>query len=151
MNDGDLLAALARAFARHPRPLVFANAGHCSECAEHNETLSAHTPESLSAVDLVNPGWDPICFATPFAYLYFFPGLARLALEGRGEEFYADQFLFHLSNRTELFNEDERQLVRHFLWRLLEKADGDPFLDDRTLWTLDDCLRKLEQSPSSPG
>jgi len=145
MTDSDLLDAVARTFGGHPRPRVFTNADHCCECAEHNQTLSAHTPESLSVDDVGNPGWDPICFATPSAYLYFFPGLARLALTGSGRAFYLDQFVFHLSNRLDLLDDSERNVVRTLLWRLAEKFDNDPYLDDRTLWTLDDCLRKLEQ------
>jgi len=70
MTDSDLLDAVARTFGGHPRPRVFTNADHCCECAEHNQTLSAHTPESLSVDDVGNPGWDPICFATPSAYLF---------------------------------------------------------------------------------
>src|SRR5262245_66501054 len=137
MNDSDLLAAVARTFAQHLRPQVFTNADHCAECAEHNHTLSGYTPDTLLPDGLVNPGWDPICFATPAAYLYFFRGLARLALTGRGEDFYVDQFAFHLGSRLDLLEGSERQVVLPLLWRLLEKFDGDPYLDDQTLWTLD--------------
>jgi hypothetical protein len=144
MTDSDLLVAVVRTFSRHPRPAAFTNADHCCECAEHNRTLSAHTPESLTTDVTGNPGWDPICFATEAAYLYFFPGLVRLALAGRGESFYLDQFVSHLSNRIHLLDASERKVVHTLLWHLIEKFDGDPYCDDFTLWRLDDCLRKLE-------
>jgi len=145
MTESDLLAAIVQTFSRHSRPTVFTNAHHCCECAEHNQTLSAYTPESLTSDAIGNPGWDPVCFATEAAYLYFFPGLARLALAGRGESFYLDQFVSQLSNRTHLFDASERQLAHALLWHLIDTFDGDPYCDDFTLWRLDDCLRKLEE------
>jgi hypothetical protein len=150
MTDSDLLAAVVRIFARHTRPDVFTNADHCCECAEHNRTLSSHTPESLSIEDAGQPGWDPICFATPAAFLYFFPGLVRLALTSHGEAFYLDQFVSHLSRRVDQLDAEERRIVHTLLWHLFEKFHDQAVCDDLTLWTLDDCLRKLEHFDSTP-
>ena len=145
MTDSELLAEIAGRFARYARPEQFTNAEHCCECAEHNRTLSAHTPESITAEALGHPGWDPICFATQSAYLYFFPGLARLALTGCGDAFHLDQFASHLSNRIDLLDDSEREIVQALVWRLIERFQDDPMCDDFTMWRLDDCLRKLEE------
>lgn len=151
MTDSDLLATVVRIFARHTRPDVFTNADHCCECAEHNRTLSNHTPESLSVEDAGQPGWDPICFATPAAFLYFFPGLVRLAMTGHAETFYLDQFVSHLSRRVDLLDPDERRIVHTLLWHLFEKFQDQAVCDDFTVWTLDDCLRKIEHLDSAPA
>lgn len=144
MTDAEILDAVAQTFARHPRPERFTDADHCCECAEHDRTLRAHTPESLAIEDVGHPGWDPVSFATESAYLYLFPGLARLALTGRGDEHYLDQFAFQLSHRVHLFEDEEREIVLTLVWRLIERFQDDPACNDFTVWRLDDCLRKLE-------
>jgi hypothetical protein len=149
MTDSDLLSALEGTFSRHSRPRFFTNADHCCECAEHNETLSRHTPSSLSINGLGQPGRDPVCFATPDAYLHLFPGLARLALTSRGQNSYLDQFVSQLSNRVHLLDAEERRVTLVLVWRLFEKFHEQPECGDFTLWSLDDCLRKLEQTDSA--
>lgn len=67
-------------FGETPRPEHFTNHTHCSECAEHDETLRNETLESLS-YDHLRPGWDPLCFINPEGFQYYFPALVRLALE----------------------------------------------------------------------
>lgn len=107
-----ILEHVGRAFGSVPRPHNFLeDPEHCEECAEHNETLRSHTPETIGIRELGNGGWDPICSATTEAYLYYMPALARLALS-TGEEWYLDQFLFHLSeDRVAAFNLEQRVAV----------------------------------------
>jgi hypothetical protein len=112
--ETDALAAIARAFAARRRPDHFTDFRHCCECAEHDETLRARTPDTIAATDLP-PAWDAICFATLDAYLYYLPGLARLAL-GRGDAYTLDQFLFHMrAERVLAFSGSERRAVRRLL------------------------------------
>ncbi len=103
-----------QAFSDVPRPPHFTNYKHCDECAEHDETLRSHDPLTISYKELGNPGWDPMCFAEPEAFLYYFPALVRLALDGRGEETYLDQFLLHLlyegaEGRVKHFSKEQRE------------------------------------------
>lgn len=138
-------AVISGAFSSHPRPAVFTDVEHCTECVEHNRTLAALYPETMAVEDLGHPGWDPISFATPETFLYFFPSLARLAMQGRGETFYLDRFLFHLAIRVDLFSPTEHGIIYEYLWRLLEHFHGDQHLSDLVLHQFDDCLRGIEQ------
>jgi len=121
-----ILAQVQSAFSDVPRPEHFTDFTHCSECAEHDETLRAYTPDTIGLPELGNPGWDPICFITDAGYLYYFPAMARLAL-GVGDEYYLSQFLFHLSpDRFSMMSPEQRQAVALFLEHLweLDFADG---------------------------
>ena len=90
----DLIQQVRELFGHVPRPTEFTNAQHCCECAEHNELLQSHNPDSIGYRELGSPAWDPVCFTTIPAFKYYFPALVRLAIEGRGEHYYLDQFLF---------------------------------------------------------
>jgi hypothetical protein len=124
--DADaILRQIAAAFAGAPRPERFTDFRHCCECAEHDETLRAHDPETLGLAQL-SPAWDPICFATLPAYLYYLPGLARLAL-GTGADYFLDPFLFHLrGNRVRAFTGAQRRavlaLLRHWAEERLDEV-----------------------------
>ena len=104
-DQASLLAAEARvlteidiAFGEAPRPAHFTNYRHCCECADHDARLRARDRVSLTIADVGNPGWDPLCFITPSGMAYYFPTLARLALDlpDARHGWYADQLLFHL-------------------------------------------------------
>ena len=81
-----------------PKPMHFTNYRHCCECAEHDATLLAQDVNSISIEQLGNPGWDPLCFATPEGFLYYMSALVRLTLDTihKPQERYLDQMLFHL-------------------------------------------------------
>ncbi len=121
-----LIDKARRVFAEAPRPEHFTDYTHCCECSEHDETLRAHTPDSIGLEELGNPGWDPMCFATNDAFKYYFPALVRLALGGTGVSYYVDQFLFHIiedgprNRRWEAFTRPQRELVLNVLEALLE-------------------------------
>ena len=88
--------ASAKALFKVPKPEHFTDYRHCCECAEHDETLLSADIETIGLKELGNPGWDPMCFASPEGKKYYFPALIRLSLETIESEFYLDQFLFHL-------------------------------------------------------
>ena len=139
----ELLARIGAAFGRHPRPEHFTDWQHCCECAEHDQELASVTLDSISLRELGNPGWDPMCFATDDAYLYYFPAMARLAT-GRGDSYYLDQFLFHLgTRRLVLFSREQRELLEDFLWHLLALFADDPAILASDIHEIDRCLREL--------
>lgn len=111
----EAIQAIFRLFASYPRPSILTNVEHCSECAEHHEELTPHSRESIQRQHLGHAGWDPITFSTDAAFLYFFPALARLTSEGRGDDYYLDQFLSHVSRRRELFSPE---ISWGHIWRI---------------------------------
>jgi Family of unknown function (DUF6714) len=114
-----------RLFSSVPRPTSFTDRDHCQECAEHDDTLRNATPESLS-FQQVAPGWDPFCFISIDGFRYYFPAMVRLAIEGNGESYFVDQFLFHLvldgprNDRYESFSTQQRAFVVNVMKYLLE-------------------------------
>ncbi len=99
MTDAETLTQVREAFASAERPVRFTDRDHCCECAEHDDLLRSRDLDSLTVEDVGNPGWDPLCFATDEAFLYYFPALARLALDDPDEDhgWYLEQLLFHLT------------------------------------------------------
>src|SRR5215831_5604196 len=81
-----------------PKPEHFTNYRHCCECAEHDATLLAHDVDTIGIEQLGNPGWDPLCFASPEGFLYYPPALIRITLDTmeKPQERYLDQLLLHL-------------------------------------------------------
>jgi hypothetical protein len=130
MTDHEVLDLIERVFGGAPRPEHFADYTHCCECAEHDELLRARDVTSLSFADVGNPGWDPLCFISAEGFCYYFPALARLALDGHGANWYVDQLLFHLGyggteNRHLLFfSQPERDTVLTLLQHInLSRAE----------------------------
>jgi hypothetical protein len=101
-----------------PKPLL-RNPKHCEECEEHELTLQAVTPDTISLKEAGSPAWDPMCYVTDESFQYFMPGLARLAL-GKGDEYYLDQLLFHLDNRLASLNTQQKNAVWNLLAHLYE-------------------------------
>ena len=90
-----IIAELQAASASTTRPKIFIRGTcSCEECMEHDQTMQTFQPDSLPLGKLCNPGWDPICFASNQAFVYFLPGLARLVLEN--PDAYMGQLVFHL-------------------------------------------------------
>ena len=91
------------------KPDHFTDFEHCSECAEHDETLLKCSIADIGLAQLGNPGWDPISFCSAEGIGYYFPALVRLSLEtAESEEFYFDQMLFHL-----VYGDKENRLLLH--------------------------------------
>jgi hypothetical protein len=86
----------AKRLFQTPRPEHFTDFEHCCECQEHDDTLRSTDIDTIGLEELGNPGWDPMCFATPEATHYYLPALIRLSLDTMNDEFYLAQFLFHL-------------------------------------------------------
>ena len=122
----DAIARVNDVFGRVRRPALFVDPRHCCECAEHNATLAAHDPGTISLAELGNPGWDPICFVQDIdAFRYYVPALARLAC-GQGDAYYLSQLLFHLNGeRINALNHHERTALAAFLTALTETFPGD--------------------------
>jgi hypothetical protein len=135
----DVLAGICRAFADVPRPERFTDGRLSSERAEHEETLRAHTPDTISLEDVGNAGWDPICFVTIDGFKYFMPGLARLALGGG----YIAEFLFQLNDDRIASFTSEQQLATLDLLEFIR----DEMLGEVERWSaevdLNDRLRAL--------
>lgn len=136
----DYIARANELFSAAERPKHFTRYQHCAECAEHDATLQRRHPQSLKIEDLT-PGWDPICFVTDAGFRYYFPGLVRLAVEGRGDSYYLDQFLFHLTSdglrnrRWQSFSPEQRRYVVRLLDYLLE-SHADEIEQNRDVETL---------------
>lgn len=98
VTDAEVLEHI-RAACRTARPERFTDRDHCCECAEHDDLLAARDLDSLRIDDVGNMGWDPICFTTDEAFYYYFPALARLALDEPTPEWgwYFYNLLFHLT------------------------------------------------------
>jgi hypothetical protein len=135
MDRAAALAAIDRAFGTLARPAVMGRSPqHCDECADHEATMQAVTPETVTLEQVGNPAWDPICYVTDEAFCYFMPGLARLAL-GTGEDYYLDQFLFHLEQgfRIDAFTAEQRRavalLLDHIAAIMLNNPQADLDLD----------------------
>ena len=95
---------------------------HCDECEEHDLTLLAHTPETISLEELGDPGCDPICFVSDQGFRYFMPGLVRLTLE-QTENFF-DTFLGHLDpQRIGTFDFEQTQAILGLLEYLRDSTD----------------------------
>ena len=140
----EVLAAVAEAFREAPRPREFVwGTCCCEECREHNQTLAAHTPASISLQELGNPGWDPLCFANEEAFIYFLPAMVRLMFE---DPYYIDQVLFHLNCPTRpgpLTGQQAGALVRALrTFREVEAQKLGEFLDE-VAW--EQAMKKLEQ------
>ena len=98
LTDADVLNVIQES-CDVPRPEHFTDRGHCCECADHDDMLRSRDLDSLTISDVGNPGWDPVCFVTDQAFFYYFPALARLALDQpqQGQGWYFEQLLFHLT------------------------------------------------------
>lgn len=80
-TDSEILNLFVTAFAGAPRPEHFTNYAHCCECAEHDAVLMDRDRATLAIEDVGGQGWNPITMATPQAFAYYLPALARLALD----------------------------------------------------------------------
>ena len=131
-DTSKVLTIVGAAFSACEKPLQFCNPTHCEECAEHNALLCARDRNTLAYADVSNPGWDPICFASPEGVAYYFPVLAKLALMSRSEdhEEYASQLLQRLYsgyNHNTFFqfcSHEQKVAVSTFLSHLIETFPG---------------------------
>jgi hypothetical protein len=80
-TDAEVLALIEEAFGGVPRPEHFTDHPGCCESAEHDAVLMSRDRETLVIEDVGSQAWNPITMATPEAFRYYMPALARLALE----------------------------------------------------------------------
>lgn len=110
------------------KPQHFTNYRHCCECAEHDETLSAHDQDSIGLQQLGSPGWDPLCASSVEGLIYYMPALVRLTLDtiDNPQETYLDQLLFHLiqdgeDNRlVRACSREQKEFIARFLEYLID-------------------------------
>lgn len=117
MDDGPMLARVRDAFASCPRPERFTNHPFCEECEEHHLTLASRDLDTLCFDDIGNGAWDPTTMATPEAFAYYVPALARLALDDPHPKWgwFGPQLAFQL----------ERDGPRNERWRAMTPAQRD--------------------------
>jgi hypothetical protein len=126
MPDRQLIDKANEIFGKVARPEHFTDYTHCCECAEHDETLNAHTPDTITREALGHAGWDPMTFATDTGFRYYLPALIRMALTQTGDDYYIDQFLSQVirdgprNSRWCACNPEERALVVKTLHALLD-------------------------------
>ncbi len=88
---------LLKAFSSRKRPDIFIDGDHCDECAEHDATLRSRNNDTISFDDVGNISYTPISFMTVEGFLYYLPGLARLASD-TDENYFLMNFLIHLDD-----------------------------------------------------
>ncbi|HEY7270053.1 MAG TPA: hypothetical protein VH951_09515 [Dehalococcoidia bacterium] len=98
IGDADVLSLFDKVFAAVPRPERFTDHPGCCECEEHEALLQSRDRPRLKIDDVGSQAWNPITMATPEAFVYFLPALARLALEPVPEtlDWYGYIILFEL-------------------------------------------------------
>lgn len=103
------------------KPTHFTDYHHCSECLEHDQTLINSSIDKISMEELGKPSWDPICFCSNDGKKYYMPALIRLSLETINNDFYLDQFLFHMSGNgkdNDFFiscSDEQRKFISNFI------------------------------------
>ncbi|MEO8025761.1 MAG: hypothetical protein ABI823_04785 [Bryobacteraceae bacterium] len=140
----EVLARVNEAFGEVQRPEIFYRGTcRCEECEEHNETMEAHTPETLSLEQGSNPGWDPICMASDHAFAYFVPALVRLCF---ADPYYSDQFLFHLNSpgRAEYLNKAQAKALQTAIWLMVAQMEPFP-RGPLHVDSADEALRRMER------
>ncbi len=103
MSSDEIIELVRNAFRNAACPDHFTDYAHCYECADHGRVLRSHDLDTLTMEDIGNPCWDPVCYLTPQAFLYYFPAFVRLTLEDK-ENSWLPQYLFHLSFVDERFD-----------------------------------------------
>lgn len=109
------------------KPTHFTDYGHCSECFEHDQSLINNNVDEIGMNELGMPSWDPICFCSNEGKKYYMPALIRLSLETINDDFYLDQFLFHMSNegQNNSFFQDcsieQKNFISSFLENIIHK------------------------------
>ena len=132
MTDDEVLRLLQVTFAVE-RPAHFTNHPGCSECAEHDDTLQAHTLESLGYAEVGSAAWNPITMCTPEAFGYWLPALARICLapEDTHWGWYGDQLFTSDLRRDGPRNERwayctpvQRTAIAHFVEHVIDTREG---------------------------
>lgn len=156
-SDHDALTAVFQAFASVPKPERFFPNDGDPESADHNALLCARDRDTLSLSDVNNPGWHPVCSCSSAGFAYYFPALARFALESPGDSpfWYAEQSMYLISregehNRFLLFcDADQRRAVVQFVEYLVKTRTFQIYTDGEAN-DFDACLRLWHGACSPP-
>jgi uncharacterized protein (DUF433 family) len=155
-SDEEALKAIQHAFSGCPRPEHFTSYNHCDECEQHDDLFRSRDIHTLTLKDVSASGTT--CFLSPEGFVYYFPALARLALEEPTESgWYGCHLLFHLSSeshdeRISVFTAEQRQAILAFLYHLLEtrRAVAALYLCENNLFKAIACWSG-EPAPPSGG
>jgi hypothetical protein len=136
-SDYDALVAVFNAFGKIPKPEHFFPNDGDPESADHNALLCARDRDTLLLSDVDNPGWDPLCSCSSAGFAYYFPTLARFALEPSGDSpsWYAEQLMYLISregksNRFLLFcDANQRRAVVKFVEYLVTTRGSQIYAD----------------------
>jgi hypothetical protein len=153
LSHKTLIEEATAIFGKVARPEHFTDYTHCFECAEHDDILSAHAPDTITREALGHAGWDPMTFATDTGFRYYLPALIRMALTQEGDSYYIDQFLSQLirdgprNSRWQACTAEERAVVVNALHVLLEDraaeieicCDADRLIEAIEIWSDDGC------------
>jgi hypothetical protein len=114
---------LLKTFNSRERPKHFIDRDHCDECAEHDATLCSKNNDTLSFGDVGNISYSPISFITVEGFLYYLPGLARLARD-TGDNYFLMTFLIYLDDweRRNAMTEPEKRALASYLSDLKQYA-----------------------------
>lgn len=156
-SDHAALAAVLHAFGSVPKPERFFPNDGDPEYAEHNALLCARNRDTLLLSDVDNPGWDPVCNCSSAGFAYYFPTLAKFALErpDNSRFWYAEQLMYLISrdgerNRFLLFcDADQRRAVVQFVEYLLN-ARASQIYPDGDASEFDTCLSLWLSACGSP-
>lgn len=144
MQPAEAVKQVREAFRDSGRPsgLFISGTCRCCECEEHDRTLASHDVDSISSEELGNPGWDPICFASDEAFLYYMPAMLRVAFE---DVDYIDQLLFHLNlpHRVALLNKPQAAAISTAL-RLWAQMHAGEDAEECSRTHFNDALRRLD-------
>ena len=118
MNE-PLIDELFKLMSPHQRPADFINRNHCEECEEHYTELVDISVSELSYKEVENPGWDPTCFLSDQGFLYYLPGMIKIAEEHTDWMTY---LLSRLENKKQLLSIKEAQLIQRIVegWKYKE-------------------------------
>ncbi|KAA3641836.1 MAG: hypothetical protein DWP95_06025 [Proteobacteria bacterium] len=107
---------LSKVFSSRKRPKNFIDNIYFEELEEHEAVLQARNNDTISFRDVGNIAYSPISFINLEGFLYYLPGLARLA-KGVGDEYFLDTFLIFFENkrRRNSLNLDERKALLYYL------------------------------------
>lgn len=113
------------------KPAHFTNYLHCEECLEHDETLLDSDIDKIGLEELGKPGWDPVCFCTAEGIKYYMPSFVRLSIATMNDDFYLEQFLFHLESNgkdNDLYqscSEEQRQFILNYIEYIIINHAGE--------------------------
>jgi len=147
MNTGHtILNEIDKAFGSVPRPQRFTVEDGDPECMHHDKLLHSRTPDTLT-IDDVGNGCSPLSECLPDGMAYFFPTLARLALNDRREShWFPFQLAWHLTydgieNDFLNYCSDSQRSAVHALFCHINESRSERTVDECWYEEITECIR----------